>query len=169
MDAWIGWHEGDGLVQNGHRFMVATFLEQTSAHVVVGQPNLYRHILLQPLGKHKFTRPLKIGKRLIVVFTLAIDRCPEKKQTRHVVEKVQSLGNIFHSHMLVTLKHKFDCFLVVLHCTWPLNGQKLNDLMVVGKDVMRTPEALISLVNAIHRPQQLTLQYEHLDIVWVNL
>lgn len=46
MNARISWHEGDGLIEDGHCFMVAAFLEQACSHIVVCKADLDGYIVL---------------------------------------------------------------------------------------------------------------------------
>jgi hypothetical protein len=144
VDAWVSWHERDGLIKNSHRLMKPLLLEQTSAHVVIGQPDLDSYIVLKTLSEHELTCPLQVRQRLIIISLLPKDGGSEEQQPRHIMEKVKTFLDVIHREVLVALEDKLDRLFVILHSPWPLDGEELNHLMMLREYAVSCPEALIA-------------------------
>jgi hypothetical protein len=93
VNARIVGHEVESFVENGKRLVETAFLEEARAHVVVGQPDLCSHIVLQTFCVHELGSFLQITQGLIKILSLSVYARSQQQQFGHIMEKLQTLPN----------------------------------------------------------------------------
>ena len=73
MDAAVVGHEVESLVHDGQCLLVPLLLEQGRSHVIISEPNLHRHFVLEPLAVHELGAAFQITQCLVVVMSFPMD------------------------------------------------------------------------------------------------
>ena len=114
---------------------------------------MHCYFVLEALRVHELRGTFQVAQGLIVVLSLTMDGCSQQKQLGHIVEQFKSLRDELQSQVPVALEDGSRRLLVKLFSTRLLDGEELDDLVVVRVDRVCRPEHLIALVYLINAPQ----------------
>lgn len=149
--------------------MVLLLGEEGSTHHVVCYPNLRLHLSVKTFLSHELRSSLKIIEGILKVLVRSEKRSSQDEELCVVSIEFKSLLNLVEGHLLVAFKDILYSRLIELLSLGLHDLQELHYLPMVRLQRMGNPELFISFFYFIHRPLQLPLKNENLNITCILL